>query len=102
MTRLTDERIAEIEARLVSYDFKDSIGHPLVTCKDFQDVLAEVKLLRTELAQAEAERYVLAEQLYEFAAIFPICNQCPAPCSESDCTNDWLKYAQQQAEKQEA
>ena len=59
MTRLNDERIVEIGAKLASYGFKDHLGHSLTNCQDFQDLLAEVKALRMEKAQAKAERDVL-------------------------------------------
>lgn len=53
-SKLTDVRIAEIGAKLASYGFKDHLGHSLTNCQDFQDLLAEVKALRVEKAQAEA------------------------------------------------
>ena len=104
MTRLNDERIAEIEA-LWSNDRQAVMDHIL-------DLLAEVKALRVEKAQAEAERDVLITLLnsgqcpYSYGYEFPDCVHITEG-EESHCMgysateySCWLKYAQQQADKE--
>ena len=92
-SRLTDERIAEIEATLASYGFKDSL-------------LTEVKALKAEKAQAEAERDVLIYFLndarreeqarVESGDYSAMCPNTVLMTPNGDL--DWLKYAKQQTE----